>query len=217
MHVATLHLRAHYPFALDIQTRIAMHAASSLKIPTSGVAALPTKTELTTVIKGPFAHKKSQENFVRKTHKRAIKVFDAERDVLDLWLRYLRKNAMGGVAMKAYVHEYAEFGFAAAEAQNLEGMLAGGKVAAAAEEIVKELGGLKFVEAPKAEAKEAEVEATEEVKAQEEVEVKAKEEVEAKADEPKAEPTVEAKVEEAVKEDKTEAEPAQAGAKDTQA
>ncbi|BEI92041.1 uncharacterized protein CcaverHIS019_0408610 [Cutaneotrichosporon cavernicola] len=172
VHVATLHLRAHYPFALDIQSRIAMQAASSLKIPTSGVASLPTKTELTTVIKGPFAHKKSQENFVRKTHKRAIKVFDAERDVLDLWLRYLRKNAMGGVAMKAYVHEYAEFGFGAKEMANLENMLAGGKVAAAAEEIVKAFGGLEFEDAKAQPVKEVEAkaEATEEVKAEESVE-----------------------------------------------
>ncbi|BEI84263.1 hypothetical protein CcaverHIS002_0408670 [Cutaneotrichosporon cavernicola] len=162
VHVATLHLRAHYPFALDIQSRIAMQAASSLKIPTSGVASLPTKTELTTVIKGPFAHKKSQENFVRKTHKRAIKVFDAERDVLDLWLRYLRKNAMGGRGDEGLRSRMA----------NLENMLAGGKVAAAAEEIVKAFGGLEFEDAKAQPVKEVEAkaEATEEVKAEESVE-----------------------------------------------
>ncbi|GMK57075.1 hypothetical protein CspeluHIS016_0309150 [Cutaneotrichosporon spelunceum] len=194
VHVATLHLRAHYPFALDVQARIAMQAASALRIPTSGAAALPTKTELTTVIKGPFVHKKSQENFVRKTHKRAIKVFDAERDTLDLWLRYIRKNAMGGVAMKAYVHEYAEFGFGAAEKADLEGRLAGGSVAAAAKEIVEAFGGLEFesaakvVEAPKeaALATEAKVEATPTTPA---TEVKTEEAVE-KTD---AEPAHEAK------------------------
>ncbi|CAK9780148.1 ribosomal protein S10 [Cutaneotrichosporon oleaginosum] len=206
VHVATLHLRAHYPFALDIQTRIAMHAASSLKIPTSGAAALPTKSELTTVIRGPFIHKKSQENFVRKTHKRAIKVFDADRDVVDLWLRYIRKNAMGGVAMKAYVHEYAEFGFAGQETANLEYLLAGGKVAAAADEIVKAFGGIEFEE-PKL-VTEGEAEAAEDVKAE------AVEEAEAA---PVEEVKAEAASEEAVKEEKTEPEPAKAEAKDTQA
>jgi small subunit ribosomal protein S10 len=204
VHVATLHLRAHYPFALDIQTRIAMHAASSLKIPTSGAAALPTKSELTTVIKGPFVHKKSQENFVRKTHKRAIKVFDADRDVLDLWLRYLRKNAMGGVAMKAYVHEYEEYGYGAKEAANLGNMLAGGKVAAAAEEIVKAFGGLEFAEANKVEAPKEEAKVEVETEA-----VEAAAEVDAAA---------ETKVEEAVEEKtQAEAEPAPAETKDTQA
>lgn len=194
VHVATLHLRAHHPFALDIQARIAMHAASSLKIPTSGQAYLPTKTELQTVIKAPFVHKKSQENFVRKTHKRAIKVFDADREVVDLWLRYLRRNAMGGVGMKAYIHEFVEFGFAAGEMANLQSQLAGGKIEKAAEEIVKAFSGLEFepeapaVVEPKAEGKVEAKEAKEEVKADaaETKEVKV-EEVEAKTEEVKTE------------------------------
>jgi small subunit ribosomal protein S10 len=64
------------------------------------VAALPTKRTLWTVIKGPFVHKKTQENFERRVHKRAIKVWDAHPDVVDLWASYLRKHAMGGVGMR---------------------------------------------------------------------------------------------------------------------
>lgn len=150
VHVATLHLRAHYPFALDVQTRFAMHAASSLKIPTSGQAYLPTKTELTTVLKGAFVHKKSQENFHRKTHKRAIKVFDADREAIDLWLRYLKRNAMGGVGMKAYIHEYVDYGFASGEMTALEGQLAGGEIEKAAKEIVEAFSGVEFAEETKA-------------------------------------------------------------------
>lgn len=199
VHVATLHLRAHYPFALDIQTRIAMHAASSLKIPTSGAASLPTKTELQTVIKSPFAHKKSQENFVRKTHKRAIKVFDADREVVDLWLRYLRRNAMGGVGMKAYLHEYVEFGFASGEMAVLEGQLAGGQIAKAADEIVKAFEGLEFEEEVKAVEAEETVDAA---KAKQET-TEAKQEV-AEAAEAKQE-TAEVKAEDAEANVKVEA------------
>lgn len=55
-------------------------------------------------------HKKAQENFERKTHKRLIKVWDTDAEVLDKWLRYLRKYAVGGVGIKVQVFEFAEFG-----------------------------------------------------------------------------------------------------------
>jgi small subunit ribosomal protein S10 len=194
-HVATLHLRSHKHGTLDLYTQFALQAARSLKLPTSGAASLPTTRELVTVIKSHFVHKKSQENFESRTHRRAIKVYDADRDALDLWLRYLKKNSIGGVGMKAYIHEYVEYGFAAGELKEVESMLSGpeNEVEKAAAEIVKALGGAEFekevkkVEEVKAEVKE---EVKEEVKVEAEAEVKAeaeaaKEEVaEAKAEEP---------------------------------
>ena len=51
--------------------------------------------------RSPFAHKKSQENFERRTHKRAIKAWDADPEVIDRWFQYIRKHAMGGVGMRA--------------------------------------------------------------------------------------------------------------------
>ena len=45
-------------------------------------------------------HKKSQENFERKVHKRAIKVWDADAEVVDRWCQYLRQHALGGVGMR---------------------------------------------------------------------------------------------------------------------
>jgi hypothetical protein len=97
--------------------------------------------------------------------------------------------------MKAYIHEYVEYGFAAGELKEVESMLSGpeNEVEKAAAEIVKALGGAEFekevkkVEEVKAEVKE---EVKEEVKVEAEAEVKAeaeaaKEEVaEAKAEEP---------------------------------
>lgn len=71
---------------------------------------MPIRRSLYTVIKSPFVHKKAQENFERKTHKRLIKVWDTDAEVLDKWLRYLRKYAVGGVGIKVQVFEFAEFG-----------------------------------------------------------------------------------------------------------
>lgn len=178
-HVATLHLRGHLHEPLVLYTQFALTAARSLKIPTSGAASLPTTRELITVIKSHFVHKKSQENFESRTHRRAIKVYDADPEALDLWLRYLRKNGIGGVGMKAYIHEYVEYGFAAGELKELEGMLGAPEnaVEKATEEIVKALGGVEFAAEGKEDVKEeAKVEAKEDVKEEVKVEA-AKEEV----------------------------------------
>ncbi|KAL1405106.1 mitochondrial 37S ribosomal protein rsm10 [Vanrija albida] len=154
VHVATVHLRAYHPTNLDLYSEFAAHTARSLRIPTSGIVRLPTTKELNTVLKSPFVHKKAQQNFERKTHRRTIKVFDTEREVLDLYLRYLRRNGIAGVGIKAYVHEYVEYGFARGEIAELEGQVKGKDAAElekATAEIVKALSqGLEFDDEPKA-------------------------------------------------------------------
>jgi small subunit ribosomal protein S10 len=35
-----------------------------------------------------------------------IKLWDADREVIDKWLRYLKKYSIGGVGMKAVVHDW---------------------------------------------------------------------------------------------------------------
>ncbi|KAG5646781.1 hypothetical protein DXG03_002158 [Asterophora parasitica] len=98
--VANIQFRSHHPRLLDLFTHFATHAASSLGIPTSRVVTLPTKRTLWTVPRSPFAHKKSQENFERRVHKRAIKAWDAHPEAVDRWCRYLRRHALGGVGMR---------------------------------------------------------------------------------------------------------------------
>ncbi|GAA5990578.1 hypothetical protein JCM5350_001042 [Sporobolomyces pararoseus] len=113
VHVATLHLRSYTSSIPDLQffTSFALRSARALGLPTSGAVALPTRTSLFTVPRSPFAHKKSQQNFWRKEHKRAIKVWDGNPQVVDAWLAYLRKEAMGGVGMKAQVFTYSQIGW----------------------------------------------------------------------------------------------------------
>jgi small subunit ribosomal protein S10 len=149
IHVATLHLRSHTTELehLAFFTSFALRAARALGLPTSGVIALPTKTSLFTVPRSPFAHKKSQENFWRKEHKRAIKVYDGNEEIVQAWLAYLRKEAMGGVGMKAQVITYRPFGWGqtmvGTEMLRQSAIIAGGedaaKVKSLAEELVEEL------------------------------------------------------------------------------
>lgn len=106
IHVATLTLRAHHPSPLTQFSAFALHAAHSLGIPASQPAALPVTRTLYTVLKSPFVHKKAQENFEKKYHGRVIKLWDADREVVDKWLRYLKKYSIGGVGMKAVVHDW---------------------------------------------------------------------------------------------------------------
>ncbi|KIM37445.1 hypothetical protein M413DRAFT_77168, partial [Hebeloma cylindrosporum] len=103
--VANLHFRSHHIRLLNLFTHVAAHAASSLGIPVSKTASLPTKRRLWTVLRSPFVHKKSQENFERKTHKRAIKAWDADPEVVHRWITYLRANAMPGVGLKVTTWE----------------------------------------------------------------------------------------------------------------
>jgi len=98
--VANIHFRSHHIKLLNLFTHFAAHAASSLGIPTSKVVPLPTQRTLWTVLRSPFAHKKSQENFDRRVHKRAIKAWDADPEVVQRWVAYLRAHAMPGVGMR---------------------------------------------------------------------------------------------------------------------
>ncbi|KAL4072008.1 ribosomal protein S10 domain-containing protein [Scleroderma yunnanense] len=108
--VASLHFRSHHPFLLDLFAHFAEHAASALGIPASRPVHLPTQRSMWTVIRGPFVHKKSQENFERRVHKRAIKAWDADPDVVNMWVNYLRKHMMPGIGMRVTRWERAPIG-----------------------------------------------------------------------------------------------------------
>lgn len=108
--VANVHFRSHHVRLLDLFTHFASHAATALGIPTSNVVYLPTQRRLWTVIRSPFAHKKSQENFERKVHKRAIKAWDADPEVVEQWIKYIRLHGMGGVGIKVTRWEHLPIG-----------------------------------------------------------------------------------------------------------
>ena len=112
-HVATLHFRSYTPAIaqLNLAVEFARRTSAALAIPCSNVVSLPTRTELQTVPTGPFVHKKSQENFWRKTHKRALKLWDADEESLSVFLEYLRTNSVPGVGIRAQQVLYRPVGF----------------------------------------------------------------------------------------------------------
>jgi small subunit ribosomal protein S10 len=83
-----------------------MRAAYYLGLPAKGPVPLPQITERWTVPRGPFVHKKSQENFERKTLRRLIQIQDGHPEVVQAWLAYLEKRAYYGIGMKANVWEW---------------------------------------------------------------------------------------------------------------
>jgi small subunit ribosomal protein S10 len=97
---AVLQLRAHHITLLNIAVHVSACAADALNIPISQPVSMPRKRELWTVIKSPFAHKKSQENFDRITYRRLIKAWDATPQTIKIWEQFLTKHQVAGVGMR---------------------------------------------------------------------------------------------------------------------
>lgn len=97
--------------SLSFYTQFCVHAAYAFGLVASRPGAIPVKTSLRTVPRSPFVHKPSQENFVKKTHSRYIKIYDGSPEMVDSFLTYLTENGMGGVRMKAQTWERVPIGF----------------------------------------------------------------------------------------------------------
>jgi len=87
-----------------------MRAAYYLGLPAYGPVPLPRIVERWTVPKGHFIHKKSQENFERKTHRRMIQIKDGHPETVEIWLAFLQKHSYYGIGMKANVWNYEKLG-----------------------------------------------------------------------------------------------------------
>ncbi|CAO1636135.1 unnamed protein product [Sympodiomycopsis kandeliae] len=81
----------------------AIRAAYAMGMPVSGAAPVKVRQSLWTVLKGPFAHKKAQENFERLTSRRVVRVYDTNEEVVEKWLHYLRIHQMLGISMRAEI------------------------------------------------------------------------------------------------------------------
>ncbi|RUS16849.1 ribosomal protein S10 domain-containing protein, partial [Endogone sp. FLAS-F59071] len=108
--VCNLHFRSYQVSQLDLYVDFAQRAAYSFGLSCGGPAYLPTQRSMWTLLRSPFIHKKSQENFERRTHKRVLQVRDGGSEAVRRWLGYLKMNAPGGVGMRATIFEYEEIG-----------------------------------------------------------------------------------------------------------
>lgn len=83
-------------FFADFIQRVAFY----LGIPMTGPKPLPRRHQKWTVIRSPFVHAKSKENFERFTYKRLLRCWDANEEVLELLLAYVSKYSIAGVGVK---------------------------------------------------------------------------------------------------------------------
>ncbi|KAK6606946.1 tryptophanyl-tRNA synthetase [Botrytis cinerea] len=107
---------------LEFFSDFALRAAYYLKLPAYGPVPLPRMIERWTVPRSHFVHKKSQENFERKTLRRLIQIKDGHPETVSLWLAFLRKHAYYGIGMKANVWEYNQIGVGKAMDASMEEM-----------------------------------------------------------------------------------------------
>lgn len=99
--VAEVYLSSFTTQNLDFYCDFLLRSAFYLKIPVRSVSKLPNKIKRWTVIKSPFAHAKSKENFERITHRRVLKLYDANPDIVQIFLATARKYCISGVGIKA--------------------------------------------------------------------------------------------------------------------
>ncbi|KAI9646940.1 Tryptophan--tRNA ligase, mitochondrial [Ciborinia camelliae] len=117
-----LQLRSYSIRNLEFFADFALRAAYYLKLPAYGPIPLPRIVERWTVPRSHFIHKKSQENFERKTLRRLIQIKDGHPETVGLWLAFLRKHAYYGIGMKANVWEYNKIGVGKAMDASMEQM-----------------------------------------------------------------------------------------------
>ncbi|EAZ63660.2 Mitochondrial ribosomal protein S10 [Scheffersomyces stipitis CBS 6054] len=79
----------------------ATRSAYYLGIPTSKLTTKKTEKRLYTVIKSPFAQAKTKQNFHRTTFNKELVAYDANPEILDLWLSFINKYAIEDVSYKA--------------------------------------------------------------------------------------------------------------------
>lgn len=78
-----------------------LRAAFYLGIPAKGPTPMPGKVKRWTVIRSPFVHAKSKENWERRTYRRQIKLYDANPEVVQIFLAVAAKHSLAGVGVKA--------------------------------------------------------------------------------------------------------------------
>ncbi|ODV96968.1 hypothetical protein PACTADRAFT_48753 [Pachysolen tannophilus NRRL Y-2460] len=96
---------------LEFFSDFALRAGYYLGLAITGPKPLPVRRERWTVIRSPFVHAKSKENFERRTHARLLRVWDSNPETIDLWLQYLNKHSVRGVGLKAHMYVQEEIDY----------------------------------------------------------------------------------------------------------
>lgn len=93
----------------DVQfiSEFLMRAAFYLGIPARGPTPMPRQIKRWTVIRSPFVHAKSKENWERRTWRQQIKLYDANPEVIEIFLAIASKHRLAstGVHARTYTNE----------------------------------------------------------------------------------------------------------------
>ncbi|KAL2315465.1 37S ribosomal protein S10, mitochondrial [Schizosaccharomyces pombe] len=103
---ASLKIKSFETPKLDTFTDFICRTAYYMKIPIKGPRPLPNKVESWTLLRSPFIHKSSQENFERITHSRLIQLYSVNPVTLETFFSYLRKCNMWDLKLQAKAYEY---------------------------------------------------------------------------------------------------------------
>ncbi|EPY53629.1 ribosomal protein subunit S10 [Schizosaccharomyces cryophilus OY26] len=99
--VASLRVKSYETNELDFYSDFICRVAYYMKIPLRGPRPLPKRIESWTLLKSPFVHKGSQENFERITHTRLFEFYNTNPSQLETFLAYVRKNNMPALTLEA--------------------------------------------------------------------------------------------------------------------
>ncbi|CAH6723949.1 37S ribosomal protein S10, mitochondrial [[Candida] jaroonii] len=102
--VATIKFRGYEEDDIKLAGEFVSRAAFFLGIPVSSIIKEKTEKRLYTVIKSPFAQAKTKQNFHRVTYNYKVIGYDANAEVVDLWMSYVNKYAVEGVKYSAKIH-----------------------------------------------------------------------------------------------------------------
>lgn len=103
-----LHFRSYYPSDLEFTGHYIRQVAYAAGIPCSGLVTLPTKTERWCVPKSHFIHKKSQEVFERKSHKRLLQLKDVHPTTLKHFYAFIKEHCPVSVGFRIQTYEYVD-------------------------------------------------------------------------------------------------------------
>lgn len=109
--VVRMKLRGYKEELLIRAADFALRAAFYLGIPCSALKKLKTDRRLYTVIRAPFIHAKSKQNFHRITYNYELAAYDANPEVVEMWLSYINKYNLEDVEYNAKIttHELLDF------------------------------------------------------------------------------------------------------------
>jgi small subunit ribosomal protein S10 len=109
--VARLSLEGFMEDHLDFFSYFAKYSATALQMPTGNIEKPQPDIKRIRINKSPFVHGKSREVYDYKTYRYSIDVFNADEEVVERWIYYLKEHAPPGIRLIVDKWETREIGY----------------------------------------------------------------------------------------------------------